>query len=91
MENNSGTRRVYNVQMMAQQAQALDALQKVSLLEKAMEPDHTNGQSDNPMPDLTVGHAEVCQDENMLWCSTNNVHELGRIRLERQRFRKLTR
>ena len=48
--------------MMAQQAQALDALQKVSLLEKAMEPDHPNGQSDNPMPDLTVGHTEVYID-----------------------------
>lgn len=84
MENNSGTRRVYNVQMMAQQAQALDALQKVSLLEKAMEPDHPNGQSDNPMPDLTVGHTEVYIDEDTLSYSTDNVREPGRIRLERQ-------
>lgn len=83
MENNSGTRRVYNVQMMAQQAQALDALQKVSLLEKAMEPDHPNGRSENPMPDLTVGHTEVNTDENTFLYRTNNVRELGRIRLER--------
>ena len=86
MENNSGTRRVYNVQMMAQQAQALDALQKVEQLEKAMEPDHPNGQSENPMPDLTVGHTEVCDDENMHSYSTDNVHELGRVRLEYQRL-----
>jgi hypothetical protein len=66
MENNSGTRRVYNVQMMAQQAQALDALQKVSQLEKAMEPDHPNGKSENLMPDLTVGHTEVFDDGNTL-------------------------
>lgn len=75
---------MYNVQMMAQQAQALDALQKVSLLEKAMEPDHPNGQSDNPMPDLTVGHTEVCVDEKTVSYGTDSVHELGRIRLERQ-------
>lgn len=84
MENNSGTRRVYNVQMMAQQAQALDALQKVEQLEKAMEPDHPNGKSENPMPDLTVGHTEVCKEENTLSYSTDYVHELGRIRLERE-------
>ena len=59
MENNSGTRRAYNVQVMAQQAQAMDALQKVAQLEKAMEPDHPNGNPENPMPDLTVGHTQV--------------------------------
>jgi hypothetical protein len=62
MENNSGTRQVYNVRMMAQQAQAMDALQKVAQLEKAMEPDHPNGTSENPVPDLTVGHTQVCNN-----------------------------
>jgi hypothetical protein len=88
MENNSGTRRVYNVQMMAQQAQALDALQKVSQLEKAMEPDHPDGKSENPMPDFTVSHIEVYQGENTLQYSTDDVCEIGRVRLERQRFGK---
>ena len=84
MENNSGTRRVYNVQMMAQQAQAMDALQKVAQLEKAMEPDHPNGTSENPMP--VVGHTEVCNNGSTLppLFSTNSICGLGRIRLERQ-------
>ena len=86
MENNSGTRRVYNVQMMAQQAQAMDALQKVAQLEKAMEPDHPNGTSENPMPDPVVGHTEVSNNGSMLppLFSTNGICGLGRIRLERQ-------
>ena len=84
MENNSGTARAYNVQMMAQQAQAMDALQKVAQLEKAMEPVHPNGTSENPMPDLTVGHTQVCDDGNTLSSTTYDVRKLGRVRLERQ-------
>ena len=91
MENNSGTRRAYDVQMMAQQAEAMDALQKVSQIERAMEPDHLNGKSEDQMPDHTLGHTEVFNDEKTLSYSTNDVHELGRIRLERQRHGKLTR
>ena len=77
MENNSGTRRVYNVQMMAQQAQALDALQKVSQLEKAMEPDHPNGRQENPMPDLTVGHTEVYVHQNTPSYNADDAREIG--------------
>jgi hypothetical protein len=46
--------------MTAQQAQALDALQKVAQLEKAMDPTHTNGNSEGSMPDLVVAQTEVC-------------------------------
>lgn len=84
IENNSGTRGAYNVQMMAQQAEVMDTLQRVSQIEKAMEPDHRNGKSENQMPDLTIGHTEVYHDEKTLSYSTDNVHKLGRIRLERQ-------
>ena len=68
---------MYNVQMMAQQAQALDALQKVEQLEKAMEPDHLNGNPENPMPELSVGHTEVYSDGTTRLFSTNNVYEIG--------------
>jgi hypothetical protein len=84
MENNSGTRRVYNAQMMAQQAQALDALQKVHQLEQAMEPDHPNGDIQKSMPELAVGHTEVCSNMHMFPSTTDEVREPGRIRLERQ-------
>jgi hypothetical protein len=63
MENNSGTRRTYDVQMMAQQAEAMDALQKVSQIQEAMEPDHPNGKSEDQMPDHTLGHIEVFNDK----------------------------
>jgi hypothetical protein len=79
IENNSGACREYNVQMMAQEAQAMDALQKVAQLEKAMEPDHPNGPSENPMPDLAVGHTQVYKNADTLSSNTNNVRKLGRI------------
>ena len=79
MENNSGTPRVYNAQMMAQQAQALDALQKVHQLEQAMEPDHLNGESQNSAPELAVGHTEVCDNGHKLPSSTNKVRIPGRV------------
>jgi hypothetical protein len=77
MENNSGTRRVYNAQIMAQQAQALDALKKVHQLEQAMEPDHPNGNTQTSMPELTVGHTEVCSNGHTFQYNTNEVPEPG--------------
>jgi hypothetical protein len=60
VENNSSTRQVYGAQMMAQQAQALDAIQKIAQLKQGMDPQQPNGNSEGSMPDLVVGQTEVC-------------------------------
>lgn len=60
--------------MMAQQAQALDALEKVSQLDKAME---SNGNSDTPMP--AVGQNEVCNRRYTFSFGTDKVGGSGRI------------
>lgn len=60
VENNSSTRQVYGAQMMAQQAQALDAIQKIAQLKQGMDPHQPNGKPEGSMPDLVVGQTEVC-------------------------------
>jgi hypothetical protein len=84
VENNSSTRQVYGAQMMAQQAQALDALQKIAQLKQGMEPHQPNGNSEGSMPDLVVGQTEVCISREAPLPSIDMVCKSGRIRLERQ-------
>jgi hypothetical protein len=79
MENNSGTRQVYGAQMMAQQAQALDALQKVAQLEQSMDPHRPNGNSEGSMPDLVVGQTEVCNVRENPLPRTNRTRKSGRV------------
>jgi phosphoglycerate-specific signal transduction histidine kinase len=79
VENNSSTRQVYGTQMMAQQAQALDTLQKIAQLKQGMDPSHPNGNSEGSMPDLVVGQTEVCIVREALLSNTNSAHKLGRV------------
>jgi phosphoglycerate-specific signal transduction histidine kinase len=79
VENNSSTRQVYGAQMMAQQAQALDALQKIAQLKQGMDPSHPNGNSEGSMPDLVVGQTEVYVVREALLSNTNSAHKLGRV------------
>lgn len=53
--------------MEAQQAQALDALQKLSQLEQAMEPAQSIGNSDGQVPEVVVGQSEVCKLADILY------------------------
>jgi hypothetical protein len=79
MENNSSTRQVYGAQVMAQQAQALDALQKVAQLEQSMAPHRPNGNSEGSMPDLVVSQTEVCNDREDSLTRTNKARKSGRL------------
>jgi phosphoglycerate-specific signal transduction histidine kinase len=79
VENNSSTRQVYGAQMMAQQAQALDALQKIAQLKQGMEPAHPNGNSEGSMPDLVVGQTEVCIICEALLLNTDSARALGGV------------
>jgi hypothetical protein len=55
---NSDQRQAYHTQIMNQQAQALDALQKVSNLEEGMKPDQANGKFNGQVQ--PVNQSEVC-------------------------------
>lgn len=55
---NSDQRQAYHTQIMNQQAQALDALQKVSNLEEGMKPDQANGKFNGRVQ--PVNQSEVC-------------------------------
>lgn len=60
MQNNPGSRQVYSSQIMAQQARALDTLQKVSQLEQAMDSNQANGNSEGSASGRVESQTEVC-------------------------------